>query len=52
MQKLTKTLDLLNKICKKRGFISKVAKISLSIRSGSMKLKQKIARLIMEAELK
>ena len=39
------------KTCKKEDLLPKFAKIRLSIRSGSMKLKRKIARLIMEAEL-
>ena len=50
--KVNKDIRFIKQNLQKRGFISKVAKISLSIRSGSMKLKQKIARLIMEAELK
>ena len=39
------------KICKKDDLLPKFAKIRLAIRSGSMKLKRKIARFIMEAEL-
>ena len=39
------------KICKKEDLLPKFVKIRLSIRSGSMKLKWKIACLIMEAEL-
>ena len=39
------------KISKKEDLLLKFAKIRLSIRSGSMKLKRKTARLIMEAEL-
>ena len=39
------------KTCKKEDLLPQFAKIRLSIRSGSMKLKRKTARLIMEAEL-
>ena len=39
------------KICRKQGLLPKLAKIRLLIRSDSMKLKRKIARLIMEAEI-
>ena len=50
MQKLMKTLNLL-KSAKKEDIFPKFVKIRLSIRSGSMRLKRKIARLIMEAQL-
>ena len=39
------------KICKKEDLLPKFAKIQLSVRSGSMKLKRKIARLITKVEL-
>ena len=45
-----KTLNLL-KSAKKEDIFPKFVKIRLSIRSGSMRLKRKIARLIMEAQL-
>ena len=49
MQKLMKTLDLL-KFAKKEDFSARFAKIRLSIRSGSMKVKRKTTCLKMEAE--
>ena len=39
------------KICKNEDLLSKLAKIWLSVRSGSIKLKRTIACLIIEAEL-
>ena len=38
-------------ICKKENLLPKFAKIRISFRSGSIKVKRKTARLIMETEL-
>ena len=39
------------KLCKKEQLIPTFAKVSVSIRNGTYKLKRKIARLVMETKL-
>ena len=39
------------KLCKKEQLIPTFAKVNVSIRNGTYKLKRKIARLVMETEL-